>query len=104
MPFDDFFDHEPTEAARAACASCPVILDGIIAEVDIDTEDLHGYRAGLEVALRRQVIAEAAWLKPSKREERKRRVLSAVVAGVPVTEATATEGISRRTVQRWLAA
>lgn len=104
MPFDDFFVDEPTEAARAACASCPVILDCLVDEISIDAEDLHGYRAGLDASVRRRVLAEAARLLPSERDERKKRVLSAVAAGVPVTEAAANEGISRRTLQRWLAA
>jgi hypothetical protein len=104
MPFDDFFGDEPTEAARAACASCPVILDCLVDEVGIDADDLHGYRAGLKESVRRRVMAEATRLRPSDWDERKKRVLSAVAAGVPVTQAAANEGISRRTAQRWLAA
>lgn len=71
MPFDDFFDDEPSDAARAACASCPVVIDCLLDEIGIDVEDIHGFRGGLEVRVRRRVMAEAARLRPSDRDQRK---------------------------------
>lgn len=104
MARDEFFGVDPTEVAVAACVRCPVIVDCLADELGIDSSDLHGYRAGLDAPSRGCVLAEAARQLPPERDVRRRRARAAVSSGVSIGQVALEEGVSRRTVHRWLAA
>lgn len=104
MAGDDFFGEHPTDAATAACVNCPVLVDCLADELGIDSEEIHGYRAGLDAPTRRRVLTEAGRLLPSDGDLRKARARAAVSAGASIRQVALNEGVSTRTVHRWLAA
>jgi WhiB family redox-sensing transcriptional regulator len=104
VPLAEFFEDEPTAAARCACEQCPVRLDCLADELDVRPEDIHGYRAGLEVHIRRDVIRAAQRIRPGPGAERRRRAIVAVQRGATIHDVAEAAGVSIRTIHRWVRA
>src|SRR5206468_1369008 len=104
MSLDEFFSDSPSNGARDACESCPVVLDCLADEIGVPMDEIYGFRAALGAAMRRRVLSAAAALRPAPRMARIRWAFSAMATGASVTEVAAAVGVSRRTIQRWVSA
>jgi hypothetical protein len=104
LPTAAFYGSEPTVEAIAACASCPVRVECLDEELERrpPLDEIQGYRAGLTAEERRGLLVTAEAEVDARSDPRVERAHAAVLAGVRVGDIAAAEGVSRRTVSRWL--
>jgi Transcription factor WhiB len=103
VPTEAFYGSQPTAEAIAACASCPVPVECLADELGRrpPLDEIQGYRAGLTAEERRPLLDIHTEV-GTRLDPRIERVRAAVLAGVRVADIAVAEGVTRRTVSRWL--